>query len=249
MRARAIVVAALAAATVLVGGVPAQAATRRRTPTTGASSAGPSSGRPIVARHVGSLDAPVQLVVIGQMHGSEPGGRKVVELASRRRIPDGVGLWLITSMNPDGATRGHPGQRPRRRPQPQLPRRLARGRRAAPYLVRVRGPASEPETRAMVRFLSDRAADGRARRSTRPSTSSTSATAAAGRRAGSWPAAWGSGPRSCGCTGRCHGTMTQWVDAELGAIALTVELDRRVSGAEADRAAAAVLRLGQWLGR
>ena len=52
-----------------------------------------------------------------------------------------------------------------------------------------------------------------------------------------------------GCTGPCHGTMTQWVDAELQAIALTVELDRRVSGAEADRAAAAVLRLGQWLGR
>ena len=51
------------------------------------------------------------------------------------------------------------------------------------------------------------------------------------------------------CTGPCHGTMTQWVDAELGAIALTVELDGRVSGAEADRAAAAVLRLGQWLGR
>ncbi len=69
---------------------------------------------------------------------------------------------------------------------------------------------------------------------------------AAGRQLARW---MGEKARVVGCTGPCRGTMTQWVDAELGAIALTVELDRRVSGAEADRAAAAVLRLGQWLGR
>ncbi len=51
------------------------------------------------------------------------------------------------------------------------------------------------------------------------------------------------------CSGACHGTMTQWIDRTLQAIAITVELDGHVSGAEARRAATAVLRLGRWLGR
>ena len=55
-----------------------------------------------VARHYGATDAPVQLVVIGQMHGSEPGGRAVVRELATRPVPAGVGLWLVTSVNPDG---------------------------------------------------------------------------------------------------------------------------------------------------
>jgi hypothetical protein len=50
------------------------------------------------------------------------------------------------------------------------------------------------------------------------------------------------------CSGPCHGTLTQWASRVLGAIAITVELDDRVSDAEARRAARAVLRLGTWLG-
>ena len=53
----------------------------------------------------------------------------------------------------------------------------------------------------MMRFLTRRAAHRRALATTRRSTSWTSAIRAAGRRAGSWPGGWGSGPRVVRCTG------------------------------------------------
>jgi hypothetical protein len=204
-------------------------------------------GRPIVARHVGDLDAPVQLVVIGQLHGSEPGGRGVVARLSRSAVPAGVGIWLVETMNPDGAragTRTNARAVDLNRNFPDDWRRAGRG------TVQWSGPraASEPETRAMVRFLSQvrpaavlgyhQAYDviDISHRRSRP----------AGRALARW---MGEQARIVGCSGPCHGTMTQWVDRALSAIALTVELDGDVSAAEADRAAAAVLRLGQWLGR
>ena len=73
--------------------------------------------------------------------------------------------------------------------------------------------------------------------------------AQSGRPGVAWPPGWGSGPASVPCSGPCHGTLTQWVDRTLKTIAITVELDGRVSRAETNRAAAAVLRLGTWLGR
>jgi protein MpaA len=62
-------------------------------------------GTEIVARHYGALDAPVQLVVLGQLHGSEPGGQEVVRELAGRPVPDGVGMWLIVTANPDGDRR------------------------------------------------------------------------------------------------------------------------------------------------
>jgi succinylglutamate desuccinylase len=246
MRARVIVVAAIAAATVIVGGVPAQAAAPAE-PGDRQVIGRSVDDRPIVARHVGSLDAPVQLVVIGQLHGNEPGGRKVIDRLSRARIPDGVGMWLITSVNPDGARAGTRVNARRVDLNRNFPDDWrAAGRRTDQWS----GPraASEPETRAVVRFL----------RSVQPTAVlgyhqaydvvdiSHRRSRPAGRQLARW---MGERAEVVGCTGPCHGTMTQWVDAELGAIALTVELDSRVSAVEAGRAAAAVLRLGTWLGR
>ena len=69
------------------------------------------------------------------------------------------------------------------------------------------------------------------------------------RDAGRMLARWmGERARVVGCSGPCHGTMTQWIDGVLGTIAITVELDQSVSRREADVATAAVHRLGQWLG-
>jgi len=102
MTARGVLVGLLAAASILGGSLPAQAATPAE-PGDRRLVGRSVEDRPIVARHLGSLDAPVQLVVLGQMHGNEPGGREVVARLSRSRIPDGVGVWLVTSMNPDGA--------------------------------------------------------------------------------------------------------------------------------------------------
>lgn len=243
MRARRIVVAALAAATVLVGGAPAQAAEPGDRRVIGRS----VDDRPIVARHVGSLDAPVQLVVIGELHGNEPGGRTVVDRLSRAGIPDGVGLWLIRSINPDGARAGTRGNARR----VDLNRNFPDGWRSAGRgTSQWSGPraASEPETRAVVRFL--RRVQPTAVLGYHQDYDVVDISHPRSRPAGRQLARWmGEQARIVGCTGPCHGTMTQWVDAELGAIALTVELDGRVSAAEANRAAAAVLRLGQWLGR
>lgn len=246
MTARGVIVGLLAAAGILGGGMPALASTPaehadRRVIGTSV------DGRPIVARHVGSLDAPVQLVVIGQLHGNEPGGREVVARLARSRIPDGVGVWLVSSMNPDGA---RAGTRVNARLVDLNRNFPADWRAAGARTDQWSGPraASEPETRAVMRFL----------RTVRPTAVlgyhqaydvvdiSHRRSRTAGRQLARW---MGEQARVVGCTGPCRGTMTQWVDAELGAIALTVELDGRVSDAEAGRAAAAVLRLGKWLGR
>jgi succinylglutamate desuccinylase len=246
MTRRGALVGVLAAAVLVVGGMPAHAAPLEEN--AGSRVIGRSvDDRPIVARHLGSPDAPVQLVVIGQLHGNEPGGRRVVERLSRSSIPDGVGLWLLTSVNPDGARAGTRMNARRVDLNRNFPDDWRRAGRGTDQWSGSRA-ASEPETRAVMRFLLREqptavlgyhqaydVVDISHRRS-RP----------AGRQLARW---MGEQARVVGCTGPCHGTMTQWVDAELKAVALTVELDRRVSGAEADRAAAAVLRLGQWLGR
>jgi protein MpaA len=204
-------------------------------------------GTEIVARHYGAPDAPVQLVVIGQMHGSEPGGQAVVRELATRSVPAGVGLWLIVTMNPDGDRR-HTRANSR---GVDLNRNFPQGWQA----VRSRGlywpgpsAASEPETRGIIRFLTR----------VRPAAVLSYHQAfdlvdithersrAAGRRLA---AAMGERAAIVTCAGPCHGTLTQWVDRSLETIAITVELDGRVSGAEARRAATAVLRLGKWLGR
>ena len=238
---RALASVALAAATALVLVVPPAQAGERVV-------IGESvDGRPIVARQVGDPQAPVQLVVIGQLHGNEPGGRKVVDRLAQADVPAGVGMWLIRTVNPDGAragTRTNARGVDLNRNFPQDWRRQARG------TSMWSGPraASEPETRAVARFL----------REVRPTAvlgyhqayDVVDITHRRSREAGRRLAAWmGERAQVVPCNGPCRGTMTQWVDARLGAIALTVELDDRVSAAEARRAAAAVLRLGEWLGR
>lgn len=205
-------------------------------------------GREIVARHYGAVDAPVQLVVVGQMHGSEPGGRRVVRQLNSTTPPEGVGMWLILSLNPDGAK---PGRRTNdngvdlNRNYPTL--WLQNG--AGTLFWSGPGPASEPETRGMMAFLDE----------VRPTAvisyhQAMNAVDTSHKR--SRPAArqlaryMGMPAVAVPCAlPQCHGNLTQWVDRELQAVAITVELDRRVSTDEARRAASAVLRLGSWLGR
>lgn len=64
-----------------------------------------SHGRPLVATFQGDPAAMRVIVVIGQMHGNEPGGRGVVDALRARTLPVGTGLWTIKSLNPDGAVK------------------------------------------------------------------------------------------------------------------------------------------------
>ncbi len=204
-------------------------------------------GRPIVARHFGAADAPVQLVVLGQMHGNEPGGRKVVAELASRPLPDGVGLWLVTSMNPDGHRRGSRANANGVDVNRNFPQEWVRAGRGGAFWSGARA-ASEPETRGMMRFLA--AVRPTAVLSFHQAFDVVDISHRRSRPAGRQLARYmGERAAVVRCVGPCHGTLTQWADATLGVIAITVEMDGRVSSAEARRAATAVLHLGRWLGR
>jgi protein MpaA len=113
------------------------------------------SGNPIRAYLIGRRDAPNRYLVMGQMHGDEPAGPLVVLNRLLKSTPiDDVALWLVPTMNPDGRRRGT--------------RTNARGvdlNRNFPsktWVNQGKGtrywsgprPASEPETRSIVRFFS-----------------------------------------------------------------------------------------------
>jgi len=108
------------------------------------------NGRAIRALRVGSSRARVKLLVVGSVHGNERAGEAVVEHLSRVRPPRGTALWLVEQANPDGAAAGT--------------RHNTNGvdlNRNFPYRWRSQdgvyesgsGPASEPETQALQRFV------------------------------------------------------------------------------------------------
>lgn len=109
-------------------------------------------GRPIEAIRRGTPGGTVVLVV-GVIHGDEVAGLKIVDHLMTLPVPAGIDLWLVPSMNPDGAA--------------NVTHTNANGvdlNRNFPYLWKkifqlgneqYSGPtrASEPETKAMVKFI------------------------------------------------------------------------------------------------
>ncbi|MGE3812846.1 MAG: M14 family zinc carboxypeptidase [Candidatus Nanopelagicales bacterium] len=199
-------------------------------------------GRAIVARRQGPADAPYALLVLGQMHGSEPAGRRVVERVRALRAPGSVQVWTISTMNPDGSVAGT--------------RRNARGvdlnrnfphRWAPTYTSRIYFPgtsaASEPETRAMMRFLDQLRPDlvvslHQAFNSVDLGNPKTRAWAAR------LAAAFGLPTRTVPCRGPCAGTLTGWYNTTYAGFAVTVELPATVPDAAARRYARAALSVG-----
>ena len=59
-----------------------------------------AKGRPIMAMRYG--DGPRTVLVVGQTHGDEEGGLRVLLRARSLSLPDGITLWVIPTMNPDG---------------------------------------------------------------------------------------------------------------------------------------------------
>jgi protein MpaA len=105
-------------------------------------------GRAIWAYRKGDPEASRVVVVVGQMHGDETAG-VVTARSLRARIPAATraDVWIVPTMNPDGLALGS--------------RYNARGvdlnrnwpTNWEPGSTAGSGPASEPETRAMRRFL------------------------------------------------------------------------------------------------
>ena len=106
-------------------------------------------GRAIYAYQRGDPYGPTVLVV-GSIHGNERGGVAVARRLLKMRAPEGIDLWVILNLNPDGraaGTRGNAHSVDLNRNFPWRWRRLS----GAFYSGR-RG-LSEPESRAAYRLI------------------------------------------------------------------------------------------------
>ncbi len=175
-------------------------------------------GRPITAYRIGERVGVPRIVLIATMHGNESDTRQILLALRDGRQVLGADVWLIPDYNPDGLARGT--------------RKNAHGvdlNRNFPYRWAdldgsyESGPraGSEPETRAVMRFL----------RAVRPARilsfhqpldgvdTDTKNRAFAHRVARALDL-----PRKrFDCGGVCHGTMTGWYNHTFAGAALTVE--------------------------
>jgi murein peptide amidase A len=106
-------------------------------------------GRPITVVERGTLGGKVVLVV-GVIHGNETAGVQVVRDLVTAPVPEGIHLYLVESMNPDGQahdtrTNAHEVDLNR-----NFPLRWAPLGQPGDWEYGGPGPASEPETQAMV---------------------------------------------------------------------------------------------------
>jgi protein MpaA len=108
-----------------------------------------TAGHRIVAYRVGNPDAPRKALVVGNIHGDEPEGIRIVHAIRSMRGITGVDLWLIDTVNPDGLA----ARRRQNGVGVDLNRNFATGwRRTGPHGYRYyAGPHafSEPESRAV----------------------------------------------------------------------------------------------------
>lgn len=107
--------------------------------------------RPIVAYHLGDPSIRRTSVILGQMHGDEHAGVTLVRsILHGRSSVEGLNLWVIPTMNPDGDaahTRQNAHHVDLNRNWPDHWARLTGYYYSGPK------PLSEPETVAMYRFL------------------------------------------------------------------------------------------------
>ena len=177
--------------------------------------------RPIVAYHLGSRHGRPVLIV-GQMHGDERAGVTLVNaiLHGSRRV-EGVNLWVVPTMNPDGYaahTRQNAHHVDLNRNFPyrwaHLSGQYYSGRRAE----------SEPESRAMAAFL----------RHLRPKyvvslhqpldgVDTTDGGAVDHAFANRLARGLGLPHRAFRCWSTCHGSMTGWYTHRRYGVAITVE--------------------------
>src|SRR4051794_15997101 len=106
--------------------------------------------RPIRATRVGDPAAEVRVLVVGDIHGNERAGERIVARL-RRSPPDGVRLWLLRTANPDGVAAGTRQNARGVDLNRNFPYRWRAGPRGTYYPGR--RAASEPETRAVMRLV------------------------------------------------------------------------------------------------
>ena len=179
------------------------------------------AGRPIKAFRLGE-PGKKRVVLISSMHGDEAATRQILFALKDGKPIRGVDLWVVPTYNPDGIARHT--------------RKNARGidlNRNFPYRwANLNGsyesgprPASEPETRAMMKFLGD-VRPSRILSFHQPLNGVDTDTknkrfARKVARKLRLPA------KRFDCGGVCHGTMTMWYNHSFRGAALTVEYGAR----------------------
>ena len=109
-------------------------------------------GRAIVAERMGVAGGR-KVLAIGAIHGNEDAGIQVVDELRQRAIDERVELWLIDSMNPDGVARQDRHNSNEVDLNRNFPYRWGPIGQPGNSQYAGTGPASEPETRAAVSFI------------------------------------------------------------------------------------------------
>jgi murein peptide amidase A len=198
-------------------------------------------GRPITVVHRAYPGATKKVVIIGNIHGDERAGLRVVRDLLGRALPRDVDLYLIRTVNPDGVhadrrTNAHHVDLNR-----NFPYHWASSRKGTSTWS---GPAklSEPESRALRRFVLK----------LEPALVVTfhQPLFGVGANTKAMPVvrAIASGihlpVRSFSCTGKCPGSFTSWVNHRTAGIAVTVEFGEHASAKRIRRAARTMLSVG-----
>lgn len=185
-------------------------------------------GREIWAYQVGDPNASKVTMVLGQMHGEEPAGTlSAWGLINDHRQVQGIQLWVIPSMNPDGGAIGrrqNAGGVDLNRNWPVNYESNAPGTR---YYAGT-GPMSEPETAAMAAFI-QRIQPHQMVSIHQPLTGVDNYGLKDRSLHDALVRELGLPSRSLDCNGGCRGTMTQWINTTTRGAAITIEYPLRVS--------------------
>ena len=176
-------------------------------------------GRAIHAWRVGDPHASVTAVAMGVMHGDEPASRQILRAIRDGAPVRGIDLWLLPTVNPDGLarhTRRNAHGVDLNRNFPHRWADLAGSYESGPR------PASERETRVLMRFF----ADIRPRYvvSFHQPLHGVDTSVPEARRFAFRLARHLELPRKrLVCGGVCHGTFTEWFMHRFEGLAVTVE--------------------------
>jgi hypothetical protein len=199
-------------------------------------------GRKIVAYHLGEPGRR-KVVLISLMHGNEPAPRRILTNLMDGAPVHGINLWVVPVYNPDGfahhTRKNAHGVDPNRN-YPYKWARLNGNYESGPK------PASEPETRAMMKFLAKvRPAYVLSFHQPLHAVDITERPKFSKRVARSL----GLPMSRLNCGSTCHGTMTMWFNHRFSGFALTVEYGAHPSRTRLRSAPGKILKLfGAWRG-
>jgi protein MpaA len=111
-----------------------------------------TQGRPLEVVRRGTPGG-VRVMVVGVIHGDEDAGLQIVDELLTIDVPDGIDLWIVPTMNPDGTAEQVRGNANGVDLNRNFPYRWARMGKRGYWQFSGPRAASEVETREMVRFI------------------------------------------------------------------------------------------------